>query len=174
MWAADFDENAADELEMNCLESLVVHLPKSSDALETSFSSSVGSSQRNSNVAKNGDDTVDRFTSHSNGIKLISSYPFCGLATARLLTRNDRMPASCILSSLKNGDVHLSVFCVAAILISNRQKIIQLTHSLDDLIKASVLFLSCIFSTVSILYFVGVHVSWWLETFFRSVLCFSI
>lgn len=159
MWAADFDETATDELEMNCPESLVVHLPKSSEALETSFSS-VGSGQRNSNVAKTGDDTVNRFTSHSNGIKLISSYPFCGLATARLWTRNDRMPASRILSSLKNGDDHLSVFCVAAILISNRQKIIHLTHSLDDLIKASVLCLSCIFSSVSILYFVGVHVSW--------------
>jgi len=49
-----------------------------------------------------------------------------------------------VISSTKNGDDELPVFCVAVILIMNRQKIIKETRSIDDMIKAGVLYCSTI------------------------------
>ncbi|CAI9777055.1 unnamed protein product [Fraxinus pennsylvanica] len=62
-----------------------------------------------------------------------SARPFCGLAK-NFWSRNDRLQIRTVISS-RNGDDELPVFCVAAILIMNRQKITKETRSIDDLIK---------------------------------------
>ncbi|OVA03048.1 Rab-GTPase-TBC domain [Macleaya cordata] len=134
MWAADFDESVARDLEENCLEPLVVQLPRdsSSETGEESVESN-GSSKGGRSQTKNG--IAERPVSDNNGLKSAVSYPFCGL-TRSFWSKNDRLQNCTIVSSTRNGDDELPVFCVAAILITNRHKIIKETHSIDDLIKA--------------------------------------
>ncbi|XP_077225545.1 uncharacterized protein LOC143858710 isoform X2 [Tasmannia lanceolata] len=134
MWAADFDEAIGRELEENCLEPLVLQLPRDSDAeivLE-----SLENGKRNSNGAQSECSNVEHLTADSNGARSISNHPFCGLTRASFWARHGRMHSFTITSSMtRNEDDELPVFCVAAILIINRQKIIRETHSIDDLIK---------------------------------------
>ncbi|KAI3973290.1 hypothetical protein MKX01_020665 [Papaver californicum] len=146
MWAADFDESVARHLEENCLEPLVVQLPRdsSSETAEESVKSngssktadesvkSIGSSKGARSQPKTG--TVERSFSYDSGLKAEASYPFCGL-TRSFWSKNDRMQNCTIISSTRNGDDELPVFCAAAILVINRHKIIQETRSIDDLIK---------------------------------------
>ncbi|XP_059632934.1 uncharacterized protein LOC132275451 isoform X2 [Cornus florida] len=139
MWAADFDESVASDLEEICPEPLVVQLPRESgsvsgmemgeEVIENNHSSSKGAIQ-----SKRGN--VEQSSSDNNGMKSASTHthPFCGL-TRNFWSKNDHMQICTVVSSTRNGDDELPVFCVAAILIINRQKIIRETHSIDDLIK---------------------------------------
>nr|GEV45445.1 hypothetical protein [Tanacetum cinerariifolium] len=134
MWAADFDESLALNLENNCPELLVLQIPRKSTAAkgdeiienENCGSDGGGSEMKNGNL--------ERSTSLNNGIKSTSNHPFCGL-TKNLWSKNDRFQICNIISSTRNGDDELPIFCVAAILILNRHKVIRETRSIDDLIK---------------------------------------
>lgn len=132
MWAADFDESTAFNLEESCPELLVLQIPRESDAaignevIENENCDSKGGSQ--SKLAN-----VERSISDA-GMTSTSAYPFCGL-TKNFWSKNDRFQICTIVSSTRNGDDELPVFCVAAILIMNRHKIIRETRSIDDLIK---------------------------------------
>ncbi|KAI8012501.1 TBC1 domain family member 15 [Camellia lanceoleosa] len=133
MWAADFDESVSCNLEENCLEPLVIEIPRESGAemgeesVENVKGSVKGVLQSNHG---NGDPSI----SDSSGIKSASTHSFCGL-TRNFWSKNDRLHMCTVVSSRRNGDDELPVFCVAAILFTNRQKIIRETSSIDDLIK---------------------------------------
>lgn len=136
MWAADFDESLAGNLE-NCLEALVVQIPSES-----------GVETREENTENGGGDVKGGLQpKHGNGevsisdnveMKSASAYPFCGL-TRNFWSRNDSWQNCTVVSSSGNGVEELPVFCVAAILITNRQKIMKETRSIDDMIKAGAL-----------------------------------
>ncbi|XP_077229269.1 rab GTPase-activating protein 22-like [Tasmannia lanceolata] len=133
MWAADFDEAVGQELEGNCLEPLVLQLPSDSDA---EVAESMENERGNSKGEQFEPDNVDHSTSYNNGARSISIHPFCGLTRASFWARHDHFHSFTITSATtKNVDDEMPVFCVAAILIINRQKIIRETNSIDDLIK---------------------------------------
>ncbi|XP_010524166.1 PREDICTED: small G protein signaling modulator 1 isoform X2 [Tarenaya hassleriana] len=160
MWAADFDESIAGTLENDCLEPLVVQLPrqpgeevvdeniddrncnstkteptpksgpnsKSGPLLKSSLLSKSGLLPKSGPLPKTSavsDDAV---------MKSASAYNFCGL-TRSLWSRNERTNVASVVSSFRKGDDELPVFCVAAILIMNRHKIMKETRSIDDMIK---------------------------------------
>ncbi|TQE00390.1 hypothetical protein C1H46_013990 [Malus baccata] len=131
MWAADFQESLAYNLEDNCLEALVVKLTRDSEAelrIETTESggdTKSGSHSNNMNLECSVSDT---------GMKSGSAYHFCGL-TRSFWSRNDRMHICTAVSSTRNGDDELPAFCVLPILIINRQKINRKTRSFDDMIR---------------------------------------
>lgn len=133
MWAADFDESVVCNLEENCLDALLLNVPRDceGDTREESIENSDGSS-RDGSQSKHGN--VEHPTSDNTGMKSASAYNFCGF-TKNFWSRNDCMQITNAISSTKNGDDELPVFCVAAILIMNRQKIIKETRSIDDMIK---------------------------------------
>ncbi|TYG99109.1 hypothetical protein E1A91_A10G156900v1 [Gossypium mustelinum] len=128
MWAADFDESASCDLEDICLEALVVQLPRD-----------LGEEIREENP-ESGDDGVKgslqskHSLSENAGFKSAAAHRFCGL-TRNFLSKNNLLQICGLVSSTRKGDDNLPVFCVAAILIMNRQKIIKETHSIDDMIK---------------------------------------
>ncbi|KAH1047196.1 hypothetical protein J1N35_037980 [Gossypium stocksii] len=128
MWAADFDESASCDLEDICLEALVVQLPMD-----------LGEETREENP-ESGDDGVKgslqskHSLSENAGFKSAAAHRFCGL-TRNFLSKNNLLQICGLVSSTRKGDDNLPVFCVAAILIMNRQKIIKETHSIDDMIK---------------------------------------
>ncbi|KAJ9701616.1 hypothetical protein PVL29_006825 [Vitis rotundifolia] len=131
MWAADFDESVAFKFE-NCLEPLEVQLPRDSGAesgeesIENGDGGSKGGLQsKHGNIENSDSDEV--------GMKSASNSPFCGL-TRNFWSKNDNMQI-CTVDSTRSGEYDLPVFCVAAILIMNRHKIIRETRSIDDLIK---------------------------------------
>ncbi|XVF37644.1 hypothetical protein REPUB_Repub20aG0027300 [Reevesia pubescens] len=132
MWAADFDESVTCDLEEICLEALIVQLPRDS-----------GEEIREENP-ENGNDGVKgglqskHSLSENEGIRVASTYNFCGL-TRNFWSRNDHLQICSVVSSSRKGNDDLPVFCVAAILIMNRQKIIRETRSIDDMIKVSLL-----------------------------------
>ncbi|KAL3506787.1 hypothetical protein ACH5RR_032169 [Cinchona calisaya] len=133
IWAADFDESLAYHLEENCPELLVIQIPGDSDtkmeleSIENNPScSKAGASSKKGNL--------EHSVSDNTGMKSATAHPFCGLAKT-FWSRNDRLHIGTAFSTMGNGDDELPVFCVAAILIMNRQKIIRETHSIDDLIK---------------------------------------
>lgn len=137
MWAADFDESMAFELVENCLEPLVVQIPRNSGGeLGRQGNENDSGSSKCGPQLKNG--SVERSTIDNIGKRSTSTRPFCGL-TRDFWSRNDTMQICTVVSSTRNGDDELPVFCVAAILIMNRQKIIRETRSIDDLIKAGAL-----------------------------------
>lgn len=136
MWASDFQESLVYNLD-NCLEALVVELPRVS---ETEIRvESIENSGDTKGISQTHHGNVERSLSDNIGMKSASTYHFCGL-TRNFWSKNDRMHMCTAVSSTKNGDDELPVFCVAAILIMNRQKIIREAHSIDDMIKASVLY----------------------------------
>ncbi|KAL5990838.1 hypothetical protein ACLOJK_011743 [Asimina triloba] len=135
IWAADFDEAVARELEENCLEPLALQLPRESDAepvlqaVENGKSDLKGTQTEHCNIESSDDD---------NEMESGSKYPFCGLTRASFWARHeDRMRISSMTSSTRNGDDELPVFCVASVLIMHRHKIMKRTHSIDDLIKVT-------------------------------------
>lgn len=136
MWAADFDESLAFNLENSCPELLVLQIPRESNAVkrEETIDNENGGSKGGSLEVKSG--KLERSNSENNGIKSTTNqyYPFCGL-TKSLWSKNDRFQICTIISSTRNGDDELPIFCVAAILILNRHKIMRETRSIDDLIK---------------------------------------
>ncbi|KAJ7947471.1 Ypt/Rab-GAP domain of gyp1p superfamily protein, putative isoform 1 [Quillaja saponaria] len=147
MWAADFDESWAYKLEENCLGPLVIHLQRDSvsEIREESADTDDGNvksglqSNHDENGSKKGGlqlnhGNIDHSMSDSIKLKSLSSHPFCGL-TRNFWSRNDPVQICTVVSSTRNGDDELPVFCVAAILIINRHKIIKETCSFDDMIK---------------------------------------
>ncbi|KAF8101227.1 hypothetical protein N665_0208s0018 [Sinapis alba] len=160
MWAADYDESVAEALENDCLEPLVIQLPKKSEAEvieEAIYDGNGNSVKREPAISKSG--PISKSSSllsmsgllpksgplpkttgplyEESGMKSSSSsaYHFCGL-TRSLWSRNDRTThVRFVASSIKRGDDALPVFCVAAILIMNRHKIIKETRSIDDMIQ---------------------------------------
>ncbi|GMI92984.1 hypothetical protein like AT2G43490 [Hibiscus trionum] len=120
MWAADFDESDTCNLEDICLDALIVQLPRDS-----------GEEIREN--PENGDDGVKSGLQSRHSFSA-SAHRFCGL-TKNFLAKNNILQSCGVVSSTRKGDDDLPVFCVAAILIMNRQKIIKETHSIDDLIK---------------------------------------
>ncbi|CAH8265823.1 unnamed protein product [Arabidopsis lyrata] len=159
MWAADYDESVAETLENDCLEPLVIQLPRKSEpeVSEESIEDGIGNStKREPTISKSGPiskssgllsrsgllpksgplpKTAGPFSDESEIKAASSSYHFCGL-TRSLWSRNDRTThVPCVVSSIKKGDDALPVFCVAAILIMNRHKIMKETRSIDDMIQ---------------------------------------
>ncbi|CAH2063529.1 unnamed protein product [Thlaspi arvense] len=159
MWAADFSESVAETLENDCLEPLVVQLPRQSVAelgdqkLDDGNGSSTNSepTSKSDRISKSGPLSKKSLLSRSgllpksgplpktgplsdDGMKSESSYNLCGL-TRSLWSRNERTHISSVVSSFGKGDDPLPVFCVAAILIMNRHKIMKETRSIDDMIK---------------------------------------
>lgn len=132
MWAADFDESLACHLDESCPELLTIHIHRESVADTVKQSSEHRNSSWKGRLPMKSR-SLERSVSE-NGIKTASTHPFCGL-TKNLWSKNDQFQICTIISSTKNGDDELPVFCVAAILILNRHKIIRETHSIDDLIK---------------------------------------
>ncbi|KAK9059141.1 hypothetical protein SSX86_021760 [Deinandra increscens subsp. villosa] len=158
MWAADFDESLSSHLENSCPELLVLQIPRESNEVagkeiyENENGSSSGSEVKNGNggsevkngnggsEVKNGNGgsevkngNLERSNSETDGIKPTPNHPFCGL-TKSLWSKNDHFQICTIISS-RNGDDEMPIFCVAAILILNRNKIMRDTRSIDDLIK---------------------------------------
>ncbi|GAB2236911.1 hypothetical protein Droror1_Dr00026793 [Drosera rotundifolia] len=149
MWAADFDESLARDLESRCLDSLVLQLPedliidigdKSKDCdgslKAESQGNHVAESHANHVAESHGNHVVvKRFYSRTGGLRsACSSNSFCGL-TRSFWSWNGRMQTRAGSSTTKNRGDELPVFCVAAILILNRHKIIEGANSIDDLIK---------------------------------------
>ncbi|KAI3503948.1 hypothetical protein L1887_32463 [Cichorium endivia] len=131
MWAADFDESLAFNLENSCPELLLLQIPTESSTSTTRDEIT----ENENNGSKSGN--LERSNSeNNNGIKSTLNHPFCGL-TKSLWSKNDRFQICTIISSTRNrnGDDELPIFCVAAILILNRHKIMRETRSIDDLIK---------------------------------------
>ncbi|KAG9444667.1 hypothetical protein H6P81_016007 [Aristolochia fimbriata] len=133
MWAADFNEATAQDLEGNCLESLVVQLPRDS-VVSGKMGESVEDGRRSMKGSQFENDGTQDSQWENDMAKSASSYPFCGLTSASFWARS-RMSFYTSTSSIKKSDDELPVFCVAAILILNRQRILRATHSFDDLIK---------------------------------------
>lgn len=162
MWAADFDESLAYDLEVNCLEALDIHLPRdsSNDLREEVADSDDGSvkSGSQSNHNENDNTKASQQSNHENTdvsvwdakLKSLSSYPFCGLAR-NMWPRNGRVQMSTMSSLTRKEKDELAIFCVAAILVLNRQKVIRETHSFDDMIKASAL-IFCFYRVINYYY----------------------
>ncbi|CAH8390239.1 unnamed protein product [Eruca vesicaria subsp. sativa] len=164
MWAADFNASVAGTLENDCLEPLVIQLPRQS---ETEMGDpKIDDGNRNSTASEPPLKCSDRISksgplskssllyissllpksgplpktgplSDDNDTEMksaSSSYNFCGL-TRSLWSRNERTHVSSVVSSFEKGDDPLPVFCVAAILIMNRHKIMKEARSIDDMIK---------------------------------------
>ncbi|KAG5395771.1 hypothetical protein IGI04_017585 [Brassica rapa subsp. trilocularis] len=164
MWAADYDESVAEALENDCLEPLVIQLPRKSEAEVNVEAINGDSIKRELAISKSGPiskssgllsmsgllpksgplpkttgplyEESGMKSSSSSSSSSYSAYHFCGL-TRSLWSRNDRTTTHvpCVVSSIKRGDDALPVFCVAAILIMNRHKIIKETRSIDDMIQ---------------------------------------
>ncbi|KAJ9701634.1 hypothetical protein PVL29_006836 [Vitis rotundifolia] len=132
MWAADFGESVASNVG-SCLAPLVVQLPWDSGA-----ESKRESMENGNGHSKGGLQSKHGNTEHSDAdevaIRSVSAYPLCGL-TKNFWSKNDNMQICAVVSSTRNANDELPVFCVAAILIMNRHKIIRETRSVDDLIK---------------------------------------
>lgn len=132
MWAADFDESLSCHLDASCPELLVVQVPRNSGALmEQENIENNGNDSKDSSSSKKGN--LEHTVSDNTGMKS-TSHPFCGLAKS-FWSKNDCLHVGTAMSTTGNGDDELPVFCVAAVLILNRQKIIRQTRSIDDLIK---------------------------------------
>ncbi|XVF29442.1 hypothetical protein REPUB_Repub15cG0121400 [Reevesia pubescens] len=127
MWAADFDEYITCNLEEICLEALIVQLPRDSGA-------EIREETENGNDGVKDGLQSKHSLSENEGIKAASTYNFCGLKP-NFWSRNDHLQICSVVSATRRGDDYLPVFCVAAILIMNRQKIIRETRSIDDMIK---------------------------------------
>ncbi|CAN6830793.1 unnamed protein product [Brassica oleracea] len=161
MWAADYDESVTEALGNDCLEPLVIQLPRKTEAEVNEEAINGDSIKREPAISKSGpiskssgllsmsgllpkSGPLPKTTGplyEESGMKSSSSsysaYHFCGL-TRSLWSRNDRTTTThvpCVVSSIKRGDDALPVFCVAAILIMNRHKIIKETRSIDDMIQ---------------------------------------
>ncbi|XP_031739883.1 small G protein signaling modulator 1 isoform X5 [Cucumis sativus] len=133
MWAADFDESRAYNLESSCLEALTLQLPRGSE-VEISEGDMNNSNINTKDTLQSNNGNLERSSCDNAGMRSTSAHAFCGL-TRNLCSRNDPTKKCTAISSTKQGDDELPVYCVAAILITNRQKIIRETRSIDDLIK---------------------------------------
>lgn len=147
MWAADFDEEFVCELDQNCLEALTIDL--STPNMIPSDTIIRKPKHKRMSLYKNGENSRSMTISGimTNGAK----NPLCGLSRA---TRNFWISKHEheVGPTGKAGDDELAVFCVAAILITNRHKIMRETKSIDDVIKAGVSVLVVIFVCLPLKY----------------------
>ncbi|XP_054811976.1 uncharacterized protein LOC129313108 isoform X2 [Prosopis cineraria] len=146
MWAADFDESLVHDLEEKCPEALEIKLPENSGhemKRELANTNDAVRSSSQSNSSENDSSTKARLQSNYGNtdhsvcdvkLKLLSSHTFCGL-TRSFWSRNAQIEMSIISALSRKENDELPIFCVAAILVINRQKIIRETHSFDDMIK---------------------------------------
>lgn len=133
IWAADFDVSLAYLLDENCPDILAIQLHKEPEVeSEEETISSQSGALKGAFPSKHG--SVERSISDNTGMRSTSARPFCGL-TKTFWSKIDRLQLYKTVTSKRNGDDELPVYCVAAILVMNRQKIIRETHSIDDLIK---------------------------------------
>lgn len=134
MWAADFDEALFEKLEKACLEPLVLkHRNNAGGDVRSNISGNSKRKLKKTHSRCKNDESLAR---NSTGAKSISLGPFCGLPTANCWAETDQLQPCSLSVPTRNSDDELQVFCVAAILIINRQKIMRETHSIDDVIKA--------------------------------------
>ncbi|CAH9101435.1 unnamed protein product [Cuscuta europaea] len=132
MWAADFKKSMSCNLKESCPELLVIQTPKESDVELDEESVDNKSKHSSESPSKNG--YADNTISENTGLKSTLVHPFCGLAR-NLWSKSDHMQNGTDVSTIWSSDDELPVFCVAAILVLNRQKIIKETRSIDDMIK---------------------------------------
>lgn len=133
MWAADFDESLASHLEANCPDLLAIQIPRDSGAeIEQETVENNDNDSKSGSFSRKGN--LVHSVSDNTLMKSESAHPFCGLAKS-FWSKNDHLHIGSAISTTGNGDDELPVFCVAAVLIMNRQKIIKETRSIDDLIK---------------------------------------
>ncbi|XP_057874046.2 uncharacterized protein LOC131080009 [Cryptomeria japonica] len=133
MWAADFDEAMAWALENNCLEALVLRLPKTLSR-GSHVECDEGTPRSKSNKLEQ--NHVEIHVSGHDDARSLSRSPFCGLGAGNFWPKQDRQQILSMSSLLKKDpDDELSVFCVAAILVLNRSKFIKEINSMDDAIK---------------------------------------
>ncbi|KAF1859396.1 hypothetical protein Lal_00009980, partial [Lupinus albus] len=148
MWASDFDESLASDLEEKCLDALALDLRRGSsndmreEIVDTDDGNVKSGSQSNHNKNDGTKASLQSNLANTNHsacdvkLKSLSSHAFCGWAR-NIWPKNDRVQIRTISSLTRKGKDELSIFCVAAILVLNRQKIIQETNSFDDMIKAA-------------------------------------
>ncbi|KAF3785270.1 TBC1 domain family member 15 [Nymphaea thermarum] len=131
MWAADFDEAASHELADNCLDPLILRLPQDAATCTTD-----GNNKQHSKNSPTAHSNAEEPVCGVDAMRPISMIPFCGFKPSNFWTRNHHWQTNTLaFSPLRNGDDDLAVFCVAAILILNRPKIIKQACSMDDVIK---------------------------------------
>jgi hypothetical protein len=136
MWAADFDQDAIRRLEENCLEPLVVDL-RNDLSSEVKVQRVNSCPRRKFKVRKPHLRNVEICGACHPIVKSSARNHLCGLSGATIWTRHQQMPHLSANVLARSEDEELAIFCVAAILIINRHKIIRGTHSIDDAIKAS-------------------------------------
>ncbi|GKV39175.1 hypothetical protein SLEP1_g46983 [Rubroshorea leprosula] len=132
IWAADFDESLAYNLEENHLEALIIELPRDSGSEMKEEGTEYGNSSLKGTLQSN-QGTGEHWIPDNYGIKSASTYHFCGL-TRSFWSKNEHLQ-TCSIILTGNGDDEQPVFCVAAVLIKNCHKIVKETHSIDDMIK---------------------------------------
>ena len=151
MWAADFDQAMAWALDYNCLESLVLRIP--STRLEEEFCAEDEVSMPTSPDPRythpgspyGGSQLSDSFTPVAfGGDTLSNGGPLCGLKPSHFWSKHRQLTPSTLTGLLgRDGDEELSVFCVAAILVQNRTKLLKDVQSMDDAIKVFALHSTC-------------------------------
>lgn len=129
MWASDFD---APSVESPTLAPLIIRSPSMTlqDRLKEDDHSPLdwrfSSRSASGSPREYGNDAI-----------LLAKSPFCGLRPGiwGKPSRQKSRSGSGLLQ--KKGDEELSVFCVAAILVLNRGKLLKDVQSMDDAIKVS-------------------------------------
>lgn len=144
MWAADFDQAMAWALDDNCLESLVLRTP--STRLEEEFCAEDELSSPDLRYAfpgspYGGSQLSDSSTPGTFGGDILSKGgPLCGLKPSHFWSKHRQLTSSTLTGLLgRDGGEELSVFCVAAILVQNRTKLLKDVQSMDDAIKVFVI-----------------------------------
>ncbi|WVZ71833.1 hypothetical protein U9M48_020368 [Paspalum notatum var. saurae] len=135
MWAADFDEEAIRRLEENCLDTLLVDLRNDLSCEVKEVHRINSSTRRKSKTRKSNRRNAEMCGACHPGVKSSTRNHLCGLSGATIWARPQQMPHLSANMPANGGDNELPIFCVAAILIINRQKIIRGTRSIDDAIK---------------------------------------
>ncbi|KAK3160053.1 hypothetical protein QOZ80_1BG0054650 [Eleusine coracana subsp. coracana] len=135
MWAADFNEDAIKRLEENCLESLLVDLRNDLSYEVNEMHRANSCTRRKFKVRKFHRRNGEICGACHPVVKSSTRNHLCGLSGATIWARHQQMPHLSANVVGKNEDEELAVFCVAAILIINRHKIIRGTRSIDDAIK---------------------------------------
>ncbi|CAO2161917.1 unnamed protein product [Urochloa humidicola] len=135
MWAADFDEEAIRRLEENSLEPLHVDLRTDLSCEGKEVHRMNSSTRRKSKTRKSHRRNGEICGACHPGTRSSTRNHLCGLSGATIWARPQLMPHLSPSVPARSGDDELPIFCVAAILIINRHRIIRGTRSIDDAIK---------------------------------------
>ncbi|CAO2174221.1 unnamed protein product [Urochloa humidicola] len=135
MWAADFDEEAIRRLEENSLEPLHVDLRTDLSCEGKEVHRMNSSTRRKSKTRKSHRRNGEICGACHPGMRSSTRNHLCGLSGATIWARPQLMPHLSPSVPARSGDDELPIFCVAAILIINRHRIIRGTRSIDDAIK---------------------------------------